>query len=280
MSDFLGSQLERQEKIRKLVPIVLERVKEFLRTESLYKVVSIELANSLQALYPDVILLYCIDCKAERPFHDSIPTLHKIFPTDESQRNLLTGVYTYDYVCTGCEASFFCYVLIDFKANTIEKIGQKPSAADLLSGELSKYRKILGDKYSEFGKAVGLYAHGVGVGSFAYLRRIFEGLINEAYENARIDSAWNESAYQRARMDEKIVLLKGQLPQVLIDNAGIYSILSRGIHSLSEDECLKYFDTVKLGIELILDEKIEREERQRKLTSVTNEISRIKGSLS
>lgn len=78
-------------------------------------------------------------------------------------------------------------------------------------------------------------------------------------------------------MDEKIVLLKNHLPQTLVGNAGMYTILSRGIHALSEDDCLKYFDTIRLGIELILDEKIEREERQKKLKRVADELSRIRG---
>jgi predicted ATPase len=81
-------------------------------------------------------------------------------------------------------------------------------------------------------------------------------------------------------MDEKIILLKGHLPEALVSNAGMYSILSRGIHSLSEEECLKYFDTIKLGIELILDEKIEQDTRRKKIKSVTDEIARIKGNLS
>ncbi len=161
------------------------------------------------------------------------------------------------------------------------KVGQRPSIADLQLEGLEKYRQALGkETYREFTKAVGLFAHGVGIGSFVYLRRIFERLVNDAYKIAGQNSGWDESVYQKARMDEKIVLLKGHLPQVLVDNAGIYSILSKGIHSLTEYECLKYFDTVKVGIELILDEKIEREKKQKKIKSVTDAISRIKGNLS
>lgn len=280
MSDFIVSRLEQQEKNRKLTPTVLEKIKELLKTESLYKEVPVELATSLEALYPEVILLYCIVCKAERPFHDSIPIRQKIFPTDEKEMTILTGVYMYDYVCTGCKGSFYCYVFVDFEANSIQKIGQKPSVADLLSGELSKYRKILKGKYSEFSKAIGLKAHGIGVGSFVYLRRIFEDLIDEAHLLAQQAQSWNESAYQQARMNEKILLLKDNLPQALVNNASLYSILSKGIHSLTEDECLTYFDTLKVGIELILDEKIERKEREEKTKRMAAEIARIKGELS
>lgn len=37
----------------------------------------------------------------------------------------------------------------------------------------------------------------------------------------------------------------------------MYGVLSKGIHELSEQECLTYFEGVKLGIELILDDEIE-----------------------
>lgn len=60
----------------------------------------------------------------------------------------------------------------------------------------------------------------------------------------------------------------------------MYSILSMGIHALSEDECLLHFNSLKLGIELIMDEKIEENERQEKRKRVASEISRIKGSVS
>ena len=274
----LNRLLRHNERVRELRDdIIPEQIKNILRNESLYRVLSVELVEDLKALYPHTVLLYCVACKAERPFHDSIPLGQKVFPSDEQQMRLFDGVYLYDYQCTGCGVKFCCWLYINFTAQTIEKIGQMPSVADLYSGELTKYRKVLGSKYIEFNRAVGLHAHGVGIGAFVYLRRIFEWLVNEAYDEARTDSAWDESAYQKARMDEKIVLLKNHLPQTLVGNAGMYAILSRGIHSLSEEDCLRYFDTVRLGIELVLDEKIEREERQKKLKRVADELARIKG---
>jgi hypothetical protein len=175
--------------LREREPIIQDMVKTFLRQESLYKNVSLELVNSLVAFYPHTVLLYCIACKAERPFHDSIPIKEKIYPVDEKGHNPVTGVYTYDYACTGCGASFMCWVFIHFEANSIQKVGQRPSVADLYSGDLSKYRKILGNKYVEFNRAVGLNAHGVGIGAFVYLRRIFEDLVTEAYAVASQESS-------------------------------------------------------------------------------------------
>jgi len=37
--------------------------------------------------------------------------------------------------------------------------------------------------------------------------------------------------------------------------------MSKGIHELTEDECRNYFEAVKIGIEQILDEKIDKIEK-------------------
>ena len=50
-----------------------------------------------------------------------------------------------------------------------------------------------------------------------------------------------------------------------MENKSFYKILSTGIHELTEAECLEAFQTVKLGIELILDERIEEEQKQSKI---------------
>ena len=53
-------------------------------------------------------------------------------------------------------------------------------------------------------------------------------------------------------MSERVKMLDGYLPEVLINNTTIYGILSKGIHELSEEECRKYFPVVKECIYQIL----------------------------
>jgi len=159
------------------------------------------------------------------------------------------------------------------------KIGQFPSIASLTKDEIKKYRKILGDKFDEFSRGVGLISHGVGIGSFVYVRRIFESLIEEAHVTAQKSADWDEKKYKQSRMDEKIDLLEPLLPSFLIKNKSLYGILGKGIHELSEQECLEIFPVVKLGIELILDEKIKHKEQEDKETQGTKLISKITGKL-
>lgn len=146
------------------------------------------------------------------------------------------------------------------------KVGQFPSVADFQIPQSKKYRAVLTpDSYKEFTKGVGLAAHGVGIGSFVYLRRIFEGLIENAHAIALEEVAdFAEEDFQKCRMDEKIQMLRDYLPKFLVENRTLYSILSKGIHELSEHECLAYFDVMRIGIEQILDEKIEESEKKEK----------------
>ena len=81
------------------------------------------------------------------------------------------------------------------------------------------------------------------------------------------------------RMDEKIEDLKDHLPSFLVENKEIYVILSKGIHELTEDECLGYFDAVKTGIEFILDQKLEQEKNKKKKEEAQARIKAIKSRL-
>lgn len=197
------------------------------------------------------------------------------------------GIKSFELTCvrTGQKIIIFIEVVAveeDIQRFILTKVGQTPSIATLHISKLKQYDKVLPkEKLKEITKAVGLAANGVGIGSFVYLRRIFEYLIEEAHQIAQKDSQWNEDLYQKGRMVEKIELLRRHLPEFLVKNKSMYSILSKGIHELEEEECLKYFDPVKVGIELILDEKVEQFEKQKKiedahrrLQNITNQISK------
>jgi hypothetical protein len=149
---------------------------------------------------------------------------------------------------------------------TIQKIGQHPSFGDLNIPKLKKYAPVISKPLlGELNRAVGLASHDVGVGAYVYLRRVFESLIEETHEVNKSELDWDENTYQRSRMAEKIVLLKHHLPSFLVDHPEMYSLLSKGIHELSEEDCLSHFETLRIGIELILDEKLERKEKERKI---------------
>jgi hypothetical protein len=180
--------------------------------------------------------------------------------------------------CKRTNIEFHYYIFWDKDTNKLVKTGQYPSVADLHISEIKKYKKLLStEKLKEFTRAIGLAANGVGIGSFVYLRRIFENLISEAYEACLAASMVTEEEFQKARMKEKIELLSSQLPDFLVENKSIYSILSLGIHELDEATCLAYFDTLKVGIEIILDEKLDELRKTEKLAEAKAKLGELNG---
>ena len=145
--------------------------------------------------------------------------------------------------------------------NTVEKVGQHPSFADIANDEAATYRSILSkDDASELHMAIGLAACGVGIGSFVYLRRIFERLIYGRFESFKDAEGWDDADFFKLRMDEKVKFLKDQIPDFLYKNQRLYGILSKGIHELSDESCLKAFEALKLSIKIILEEDKKKRE--------------------
>jgi hypothetical protein len=128
----------------------------------------------------------------------------------------------------------------------------------------------------ELGRAVGLRAHGVGIGSFVYLRRIFEKLLEEAHGEAKKEVGWDESTYFNARVSDRLKLLKAFLPTRLVETAKLYEILSKGIHDLSEEECLNHFELVQKSILMILKERHEKREYEKLVKNLNQQAANIK----
>lgn len=159
-------------------------------------------------------------------------------------------VLTFKFVCSMSDEHHLDYIVLTTQ-NSMRKIGQYPSVADMTFPELDAYKHVISkEDRKELGTAIGLFASGVGAGSYVYLRRILERLVYQAKETAA-DAIDNEM-FERARVAEKIKMLEGYLPDILVKNTTIYGILSKGIHELSEEECRKYFPVVKECIYQIL----------------------------
>ena len=148
-----------------------------------------------------------------------------------------------------------------FSGDMVEKVGQHPSLADIANDEAATYRSVLSKSdASELHKAIGLAAHGVGIGSFVYLRRLFERVIYGRFAEFKEAEGWDEEDFLKLRMDDKVKFLKGHIPDFLYENRKMYSILSRGIHELSEEVCLRAFEPLKLSIKIVLEEDKKKQE--------------------
>lgn len=188
-----------------------------------------------------------------------------------------------EFKCSRCSNIHLFYFEINRKKDQfiLKKIGQSFSIADYQNHDIKKYKKVLSNELqSEFTKGVGLFSHGVGIGSFVYLRRIIEKfVIQEAYIKESQNENFDKQLFEKSRMKERIDLLKNSLPGFLVANKALYSILSKGIHELSEQECLEIFPVMKTAIEYILDEVKAKRELEEKKKQLSDQISKINEQL-
>ncbi|WP_338814797.1 hypothetical protein V9L05_06150 [Bernardetia sp. Wsw4-3y2] len=279
-------------------------IKKFYFEDSLYFKTKVS-EEDLETLFRTIFFsgkidTYCPYCEKETVFQGDPVRVKKKNPESHGYGSYndifkfedFTKDYGFDYFRnTDFKLTFKClredymhrvYFYIRVDSDSIFKVGQNPSLAELTDSFVTrKYNKILSlDKLAEFNKAIGLHSHGVGIGSFVYLRRIFENLIFETHNRVKdtIDG-WDENKFYASKMNEKINLLKNYLPNYLVENKEIYGILSKGIHELDENFCREVFPIIQSGLEFILDEKLVEFEKDRKKQENSKLLSKIKSEM-
>lgn len=178
-----------------------------------------------------------------------------------------------------------------FSSLLLIKVGQFPSLRDLQLFDTKKFRNILGKKYSDYTLALALYADGIGAGAFVYLRRILESLVEEIHQAcakecsekaaAGTGTLFDETAYGRLHFNERIDYLEKEFSQKIIPDelndirGRIYGVISKGVHELSEDDCLRLFPAARFIIDSLLEEKIQQREKQERLSAFKKQFSEI-----
>ncbi len=215
---------------------------------------------------------FCIGCKRETPFI--------VAPIDIPSRGggLRTGrldivhlpppLIALKAVCQR-DRTVYQYVLSN-SGQKLTKIGQTPSLATISFGELSHIDQSLpAEDRKELGQALGLFAHDAIIGAFAYLRRVFERMISRAHER-KCATGQPVDDFHALKVDQRINALRDELPEMLVRNSRVFSVLSLGLHELPEETCKQVFPVMKSMILLMLRE----EEQQRKTAAATAEAER------
>ena len=169
-------------------------------------------------------------------------------------------------------------LLNDREKGYIQKVGTYPSLRDFHKDDLKKYNKVLTEQQRmELVTAITIANNGVGIGSYVYLRRIFEGIVFEEAKKAIKDGVISEDDFNKKKMDEKIIAIKDYLPAFLYDNhSALYGILSLGIHQLDEEECLGFYPVLYDCIILVLEDRLaqkKKEEMTKKAAAALNKIA-------
>ena len=279
------------------------RITNFLASSGIYSELEIsiqdrqELKEIVKGDEKHTFDAYCPQCRQDSVFHFEFEqkadyslkgmctegtSTHNVFESDseEEKYSKFISENSLTILTAHCSrASHMFWIFIKLEKDRISKIGQYPDVALVQSPQVNRFRNLLGTYFIELKTALKLHSYNVGVGSFVYLRRIFERIIFDKFNEHNDELSVSEDDFAKYRMEGKINALRNYLPEFIVENKGIYDILSKGIHELDEDECSQHFDVIEESIEMILDEIIEQKAKEAKKKGLTAAVAKIKGTL-
>ncbi len=198
------------------------------------------------------------------------PPYHKLTLLPYNKSYLL-----FELTCTNNEYhKYLMVVSIEQRLNTfiIKKIGQDPSMLEVHGYDFDRYKNILKkfNAYSDYKKADLSKTDNFYVGAYAYLRRIFEKMLNWYVEQ-------NSIILEDNHVDTKIKAVKEFFdPRINEMLKNLYGILSKSIHELDEDQSETYYDYLKAVIDIQLEyefTEMEKDKQTKKLKSVLDKIA-------
>jgi hypothetical protein len=231
--------------------------------------------------------IYCAQCGKETPhvrhigeeLHRRLSMLPLNYPRGYEPKKATKDHRGYTLLTFVCQldTDHTAAILLRIAEDHLTKVGQYPSTLDAFRSRATeaRYKAILTKQdASDLHRAEMLKGFGAHVGAFIYYRRIVERIINMATDEAVRAGLLNAEDLGRMRVKEKIDAVKGQLPDHLTSNRQLYSILSEGVHTLSDEQCAKAAQMASEAIALILEDEAHRQERQRIRETNSQEISK------
>lgn len=229
---------------------------------------------------------HCEVCNQSRPFQDFRPRgagsgLAINAPIFAS------GVVQFFFACVSCKKSNRTYLVqqvVDDGTVKFQKYGELPRGGIPRDKLLQKFLKDDRDNYE---KAVICLNHEYGIAAFAYFRRIVESniihLLDLIQEDARASGEASDTlkALQSLRdtspMSEKIKVANIALPGYLQPNGlnplgRLYQVLSEGVHSLSEAECLKKARATSECLAFLVSELASRKEHRTRFKNMISDL--------
>jgi hypothetical protein len=177
-----------------------------------------------------------------------------------------------DYECKNCKegekfTKRFCIAVIgEGKAGAVQKIGEYPAFSPVTS---RKVYDLIGENHRElFLKGRRAELRGLGIGAFAYYRRIVDdqkdviiAQLEKVAERLGAPAAVLKvfgSARAQDQFSSAIKEIKDALPPALFISGHnpltiLYDVLSDGIHDLSDEQCLAHARTVRTLLIVLAD---------------------------
>lgn len=180
----------------------------------------------------------------------------------------------YKLSCTNdSNHNYLMMISIEQKFDTfiVKKIGQDPSMLDVHGYDFEKYKTQLNkiNAYEDYKKADLSNTDHFYVGAYAYLRRIFEKMVNNYIKEKNV-------ILDDDHIDTKIKAVKDCFDVRIKDLLkNLYKILSKSIHELDEEQSKEYYQYLKAIIDMQLEFEYtenEKDNQSKKLNSILNKI--------
>lgn len=260
-------------------------IKTFLETAPLYSWREFKkpLANR-SSLWIGEIDSYCDICQQPRPFQD---LRARGGGAGMAVRALESGTSYFSFSCVSCRKAHREYLVeqvLDDESIRLQKYGERPQSKLVRSRVL---RKFLKDDLDNYEKAVVCLAHEYGVAAFAYFRRVIENnisslldLVQEDAQSSGSDKAILDALAELRKatpMSERIKIANLALPNYLkpdgLNPLGrLYQVLSEGIHSLPEADCLKKAAATSECLEFLVSELASRREHRTRFKKLVGDL--------
>jgi hypothetical protein len=250
-------------------------IKAFLETAPLYSWREFKkpFANR-SSLWISEIDAYCDVCEQLRPFQD---LRSRGGGTGMAFNALKSGTSYFTFSCVSCRKAHREYLVeqvLDDENIRIQKYGELPRSKLVRNRVLQKFLK---DDLDNYEKAIVCLSHEYGVAAFAYFRRIVENNINALLDLVQEDAQSSSSdkaildalgdLRKDAPMSEKIKIANLALPTHLkpdgLNPLGrLYQVLSEGVHSLHDAECLQKAKETSECLAFLVSELASRAEHR------------------
>ena len=285
-----------------------EKLREFIEKQPLYSWHEFELpefelpeyatqftnlAREFNTGFADLsqIEMECPTCKQSRPFGRQRIVLGDDYSggdysdNDYSLVKVTSKIYPFLFKCHSCLSSEYAFFIeVNIENGKIRKVGQSPDWPTTLDKTIGKFLK---DDSEFFKRALRCESQGYGIAAFSYYRRVLENSIGKILENLRSilemqGSSENiekiDIALKGTVMEEKIKIAKDAIPNSLKPNGMnpltiIYKTLSVGIHRLTEEECLKNSQDIRVALSYLIKALTQQNEDQREFLEATKNLN-------
>ena len=250
-------------------------------TDPIYTSIEInELSNSI-LLFPEYnhpikIELYCPICKEKRIFKcTSFKTVGNAFNGGYYEKSkVILGDFAGELIIYefSCEYNHLLKLVLETRGKgSLIKIGQFPMPmlySETINNDLIKFLDLEEQKY--YMLSIKAFNDNLNIASFVYLRRVFESLIIKAKDKSKSDFTG-----KKTKDIVKVLVKESLLNEMLKENGYnvLYSLLSDGVHSLSEENCKENYELLKEAIEIILEDEIYKMKLEKRKKRIGNSLS-------